>query len=195
MTEIHESLLAYDDLVEEAATNQGAWLTESAGALRDLHASVLKSLLGYENASNLKRNPRRAASNGKRSSKISGFPESPSSDSTTRKHGGDAPIDDDRHQFDGWEEAVRREGNYVATVKPGDFSEARRTRLFELGRLFACKRQFAASRQVVCLRHPSPRGLGQALVALRGKSNLVARPCVYFVRAHAFLSLFFGLHY
>lgn len=33
--------------MESAATNQGAWLTESAGALSDLHAAVLGSLGGF----------------------------------------------------------------------------------------------------------------------------------------------------
>lgn len=42
--EIHNTLLKHDGLVESAATNQGAWLTESAGALSDLHAAVLRSL-------------------------------------------------------------------------------------------------------------------------------------------------------
>lgn len=42
--DIHNTLLTYDGLVESAATNQGAWLTESAGALSDLHAAVLRSL-------------------------------------------------------------------------------------------------------------------------------------------------------
>lgn len=45
--EIHHTLLKYDGLVESAATNQGAWLTESAGALSDLHAAVLRSLGGF----------------------------------------------------------------------------------------------------------------------------------------------------
>eukprot|EP00903_Cladosiphon_okamuranus_P008686 g8322.t1 len=45
--EIHHTLLKYDGLVESAATNQGAWLTESAGALSDLHAAVLRSLYGF----------------------------------------------------------------------------------------------------------------------------------------------------
>lgn len=45
--EIHHALLKYDGLVESAATNQGAWLTESAGALSDLHAAVLRSLSGF----------------------------------------------------------------------------------------------------------------------------------------------------
>ncbi|CAM9590255.1 unnamed protein product [Ectocarpus fasciculatus] len=46
-TEIHETLLEYDGLIEPEATNQGAWLTESAGALSDLHADVLRSLAGF----------------------------------------------------------------------------------------------------------------------------------------------------
>ncbi|CBJ26015.1 hypothetical protein Esi_0018_0095 [Ectocarpus siliculosus] len=46
-TEIHETLLKYDGLIEPEATNQGAWLTESAGALSDLHADVLRSLTGF----------------------------------------------------------------------------------------------------------------------------------------------------
>ena len=45
--EIHHTLLKYDGLVESAATNQGAWLTESAGALSDLHTAVLRSLGGF----------------------------------------------------------------------------------------------------------------------------------------------------
>lgn len=47
--EIHEALLGCDGLVEPEATNQGAWLTESAGALADLHASVLEGLSGFTN--------------------------------------------------------------------------------------------------------------------------------------------------
>ncbi|CAM9232781.1 unnamed protein product [Ectocarpus sp. 12 AP-2014] len=46
-TEIHETLLKYDGLIEPEATNQGAWLTESAGALADLHVDVLRSLTGF----------------------------------------------------------------------------------------------------------------------------------------------------
>lgn len=45
--EIHETLLKYDGLIEPAATNQGAWLTESAGALSVLHSAVLTSLAGF----------------------------------------------------------------------------------------------------------------------------------------------------
>lgn len=45
--EIHETLLRYDGLIEPAATNQGAWLKESAGALLDLHAAVLESLAEF----------------------------------------------------------------------------------------------------------------------------------------------------
>lgn len=45
--EIHETLLKYDGLIEPAATNQGAWLTESAGALSVLHSAVLTSLTGF----------------------------------------------------------------------------------------------------------------------------------------------------
>lgn len=40
-------MLKYDGLIEPEATNQGAWLTESAGALSDLHADVLRSLTGF----------------------------------------------------------------------------------------------------------------------------------------------------
>lgn len=48
--EIHEALLGCDGLlIEPEATNQGAWLTESAGALADLHASVLERLSGFTN--------------------------------------------------------------------------------------------------------------------------------------------------
>lgn len=46
-TETHEALLGCEGLVEPEATNQGAWLTESAGALADLHASVLEGLSGF----------------------------------------------------------------------------------------------------------------------------------------------------
>jgi len=44
--ELHDALLKHDGLVEPTATNQGAWLTESAGALSDLHSTVLGSLAG-----------------------------------------------------------------------------------------------------------------------------------------------------
>ncbi|CAM9285307.1 unnamed protein product, partial [Sphacelaria rigidula] len=46
--EVHETLLRYEGLVENEATNQGAWLTESAGALADLHASILHKLCDKE---------------------------------------------------------------------------------------------------------------------------------------------------
>ncbi|CAN0403508.1 unnamed protein product, partial [Laminaria digitata] len=45
--ETHEALLGCEGLVEPEATNQRAWLTESAGALADLHASVLEGLSGF----------------------------------------------------------------------------------------------------------------------------------------------------
>ncbi|CAN0167518.1 unnamed protein product, partial [Discosporangium mesarthrocarpum] len=40
--EIHRDFFQNEGLVEPAATNQGAWLTGSAGAVADLHASVLE---------------------------------------------------------------------------------------------------------------------------------------------------------
>ncbi|CAM9218792.1 unnamed protein product [Scytosiphon promiscuus] len=45
--EIHEALLKHDGLIEPTATNQGAWLKETAGALSDLHAGVLESLAEF----------------------------------------------------------------------------------------------------------------------------------------------------
>ena len=50
---MHDALLKYDGLVEPTATNQGAWLTESAGALSDLHSAVLKSLAGRSSSKDL----------------------------------------------------------------------------------------------------------------------------------------------
>lgn len=46
--EVHDALLRREGLIEPEATNQGAWLTESAGALPDLHASVLESLCTFQ---------------------------------------------------------------------------------------------------------------------------------------------------
>lgn len=45
--------MRHDGLVETEATNQGAWLTESAGALSDLHASLLESISGFNHEGSL----------------------------------------------------------------------------------------------------------------------------------------------
>lgn len=149
--EIHESLLANDDLIEDEATNQGAWLTESAGAVRDLHASILTSLLESEHASIYKAGDNHSAtSSGEHLREIPRIADSTHSDNPKRLHGDNLQTDSKvvgatKDSGDGLAPAEVENG---VMVKPNDVSDAQRTRLWELGRLLACKRQWAASRQV-----------------------------------------------
>lgn len=151
MMEIHESLLANDGLLEDEATNQGAWLTESAGALRDLHASILTSLLESEHAStHAARDDHRAATSEGHYREIPRIADSTDSDNPNRLHG-DSPQTDGKlvgaTKDSGVGVAPAEVGDDVMVV-PNDFSGAQRTRLWELGRLLAGKRQWGASRQV-----------------------------------------------
>lgn len=163
--EIHGELLKRGGLLEPEATNQGAWLTESAGALSDLHASVLESLTGFKHDF---AKFQRASPAAERSL------EQENDGSTSRRWSEAWDSMDERSRQQGDDGCSRTEGDgYNATdgacaanrLKAGDGGavsgrrkeaepscgveeERDRTRLRELGRLLARKRQFTASRQV-----------------------------------------------
>ena len=170
-------MLGCDGLVEPEATNQGAWLTESAGALADLHASVLEGLSGFTGEPPAPPSPYSDSSSARldKQSSSSGTKdehatrEDADSSVTCRgcfERGGDSGTS-------GGGGGGHDVGGAAARVGPGSIVDAvagsggggrpgtvvvadgrvhadqqRRTRLHHLGRLLARRRQFAASRQV-----------------------------------------------
>lgn len=143
--ELHDALLKYDGLVEPTATNQGAWLTESAGALSDLHSTVLGSLALFS----VREDPA-----------LSSRGNALSRDAVRASEARVVPTGAEtscleRGAFGQLQEAVIGK-EHQRTLCPASRErrqaegrrDQRRTRLRHLGLLLARKRQFSASRQV-----------------------------------------------
>lgn len=152
-------LLKYDGLVEQEATNQGAWLTESAGTLADLHTSVLKSLSGFHH----QKSPSPQGGTAVRGVERNTGRSSSTWNDTISEEGGEPICRSDDFESKG--NLRRVGGNFNATDPTGAAGEAAglgrsdaasgslaghqdRRMLYDLGRLLSRKRQFAASRQV-----------------------------------------------
>lgn len=163
--EVHGELLKRGDLLEPEATNQGAWLTESAGALSDLHASVLESLTGFKHDyPESQRVSPAAVTSFEQQDKIKTsrrWPEALDSMGGSSRQQGDngcSTTEGDGYNATDGTCAVNRlkaggggavSGRRTETEPSCSVEEDRdRTRLRELGRLLAQKRQFTASRQV-----------------------------------------------
>lgn len=154
-TEIHETLLRFEGLIEAEATNQGAWLTESAGALTDLHASILQSLCGNSSHAPLYLQPSQIDAPHALSIGVGAEVEINSirldgaggQNDRCLSAGGSA-VSESKLSIRGSETAdagVER-GESLERGKTTDIEQSRRLR--DLGRVLACKRQFTASRQV-----------------------------------------------
>lgn len=140
--EIHEALVPFQDLVEDEATNQDAWLTESAGALANLHSSVLTSL--RDSGSEASADARPAEHPHAIADRCPSDKSSPGV--TDRKAEGDNVNTQDQVFDRRLLSAPASPEMHKAKVLPGGGHDRRR--LWELGNLLARKRRFAASRQV-----------------------------------------------
>lgn len=155
--EIHETLLRFQGLIESEATNQGAWLTESAGVLIDLHTSVLQSLCGKASHASPCCQPSQSDITRARSITMDADAETNSirldrADGQKERclsAGGSAVLESTLSQRDN--ETVGMDVNRGESLERGrttDNEQGRRLR--DLGRMLAYKRQFAASRKVRC---------------------------------------------
>lgn len=132
-------MLEHQDLIEPEATNQGAWLCESAGAVLDLHATVLKSLCGFEPHGTRAPSPAGSSSSDHLGMGLelegshTGYVVPGNMRCGVPVHGAGSPD--------------RGDGTHCLPVESSQAS-SRRERLRELGRVLARKRQFNASRQV-----------------------------------------------
>lgn len=173
--EIHRALLRQEGLIEAEATNQGAWLTESAGALADLHASILQHLCEFQRDGTAWKGINSGRSMAKHGLSAGGH----RLDSFVGKAGGGEARNglvrkgctSDRVEISSFQsQRLTNEGSNSAYG--GEYTSAttgnskivgelmseeknRRSRLRDLGRMLARKRQFTASREVciMCRAH------------------------------------------
>lgn len=147
-SDIHEAFLQHEDLIESEAENQGAWLTESAGALADLHAPVLKSLCRFWPVDACASNSRKevGAEDSRDTFGARRLTTAPNHEE------GESWMREARASRTSYSKHTAEEaklGNETEDIHETPRNEQERGWLNDLGRVLARKRQFNASRQVV----------------------------------------------